>query len=82
LHDHFVSEVELAAEFDQAPAHNLYGLQPLVAVPSRQIEDRARVEQVVDVDIPAHLDLPQLEQPAETEVQLPEPIFKDGVGWD
>src|SRR5712691_6902556 len=76
------SEVELSSEFEQAPAHDLDRLEPLVPVPRGHIEEGARVEQVEHIDIPANLCVPHLEQPAETDVHLSEAIFEERVGWD
>src|SRR5206468_10247007 len=72
-------EVELAAELEQPPPHDLNGLQPLVSVPGRHVQNGARVEEVVDVHIPAQSQLPHPEGPAETKVHLPESILEQRV---
>src|SRR5262249_53393053 len=77
------SERELGAEFGQSPAHDLYRVHELVigvAVPRLLVEDGARVEDVIEVDIPLQPALPQREDPAETEIQLRDPIVEDRVG--
>src|SRR5438309_444612 len=75
-------EGELGAEFEQAPAHDLYRVHKLVirvAVARLLVEDGAPVEDVVEVEIPLQLSVPYREGPAETEIQLLDPIVEDRV---
>ena len=71
-------ESVLSAEFDQAPAHDLYRVPPLVilqTIPRLLVEDGAVVENVIDVEIRLHLArIAQPEEPAETEIELFDPL--------
>ena len=76
-------ENKLGAEFEQAPAHDLYRVHELVirvAVARLLVEDGAPVEDVIEVEIPLQLGLSYREGPAETEIQLHDPIVEDRVG--
>src|SRR6266571_619936 len=76
-------ENKLGAEFEQAPAHDLYRVHELVirvAVARLLVEDGAPVEDVIEVEIPLQLGLPYRESPAETEIQLLDPIVEDRGG--
>src|SRR5439155_26885158 len=79
-------EAQLGAELDQAPAHDLYCVPPLVileTVPRLLVEDGAPVEHVVNVEIPLHLGPPRYrERPAETEIHLLDRIVVERVGRD
>src|SRR5439155_14736365 len=67
-------EIVLSAEFDQAPAHDLYRVPPLVileTIPRLLVQDGAVIENVIHIDIRLHLArIGQPEEPAETEIQL------------
>src|SRR5256885_5338725 len=73
--DSWSSEVELGAQFEQAPPHNLNRLQPLGSEPGRHIEDVAPVAQVINVEIRPHLALAYRKDPAEPDVHLLEAIL-------
>src|SRR5262245_52158943 len=75
-------EVDLAAEFKQAPAHDLVRLQPLRTVAAVLRENRSSVDHVVDVDIAARADLPEAEEPGEADVELLESIFVECLRGD
>ena len=76
-------EGELGAEFQQAPAHNLDHVPPLVIrglVPRLLIEDGVPVEDVIDVEIPLQPGPAYREEPTETEIQLCDPFPEDRAG--
>src|SRR2546425_8429356 len=78
-------EFELGAEFNQAPAHYLCRVLPLVirgGPPGVLVEDRTPVEDVVDVGIRPQPGLCHAEDPGETDVQLLDPIVEQRVEWD
>src|SRR4029434_1278819 len=79
-------ERELAADFDESSAHDLYCVPPLVirrVVPRLLVEDRVFVESVVNVDVRLHSGLsPEREEPAETKIQLFDPLPVERVVWD
>src|SRR6266446_6209736 len=74
----YLLERVLSAEFDQAPAHDLYRVPPLVVletIPRLFVEDGAVVENVIDVDIRLYFaPLTQREEPAETQIELFDPL--------
>src|SRR5437762_6414566 len=74
------SEVDLSAELEHPAAENLQWSQPLASrcagVPRGHVEHVARVEQVVEISVPAHAHLPDAEAPRETDVHLPQPLFE------
>src|SRR6266850_7856135 len=79
-------EAQLGAELEQAPAHDLNRVPPQVirgAVPRVLVENSAPVEDVIEVEIPLQLAPPhQIEDPAEAEIHLPDPIAVERVGRD
>src|SRR5206468_6292256 len=78
-------EGKLGAEFQQPRAHYLYRVQPLVilgAVPCLLVQDGARVEYVVDVDISLHPGSAHREGPADTKIQLLNSIVEECVDWN
>ena len=74
----------MRADLEQAPAHDLYRVHPLVirgGVPRLLVEDGVPVEDVIEVEVPLHFGPPRYrERPAETEIQLLDPIVVDRVG--
>src|SRR5438876_278215 len=80
------SEVELCAQFHQASAHDLEYVPPRVIlhlVSRLLVQDGAVIENVVDVEIRLHLSpLAELEDPAETEIELFDPLSVECVVGD
>src|SRR6267143_1895866 len=79
-------KVQLRAKFDQTSAHDLYRVPPLVireAVPRLFVQDGAVVENVIHVEIGLHFTaIGQPEEPAETEIELFDPLPEEGVIGD
>src|SRR3989442_8468509 len=78
-------EGELGAEFEQPPAHDLDRVQPPVVLDGVSrvlVEDGARVEGVIDVEIAPQLAPSHREGPADTEIQLLDPIIEERIGRD
>ena len=68
----------MSAEFDQAPAHYLDHVPPRVIlhlVACLFVQDGAVVKNVIDVEVRLHLPhLAEPEDPAETEIELFDPL--------
>ena len=77
-----VSEIDLTAELEQAPTHNLVRGQPLGTIPGVLGQNRRAVERVVDIEIPAQPGLAEVENPGDADVELLEPIFVERLIWD
>ena len=75
-------ELDLTAELEQAPTHDLVRFQPRRTVPGILRENRRAVERVVNVEIPAHPGLAEAENPGDADVELLKPIFVNRVCWN
>src|SRR5207253_10526172 len=74
------SEVQLPAEFEQAPRKNLRRRKPRRTVPSVDAEDGARVQEIVDVHRGVEMGAPDLHGLREAEVDLIEPLLVQRPG--